>query len=80
MVAKITSSQMPLSSLSRIISANDSANNASPMLTSSHVGWRSARRPTSAMVMASTMPAGSMIVPTCEAESCSPSCIYTGSR
>ena len=61
-------------------SANDAASSASPMLTSTCVGWRSARRPTSAIVTASARPEGNNSVPTCEADNCSPSCIYTGSR
>ena len=46
------------------MSANDALSSTSPMLTSRWVGWRSVRRPTTAMVTASTSPAGSRMLPT----------------
>ena len=79
-MAKATSSHSVLLRSSSSISAKEAASSASPMLTSSQVGCRSASRPTPAMVKASTMPAGSMMVPTCEAERCRATCMYTGSR
>ena len=75
-----TSSHSAVPGRTSTMHANDTASSASPVPTSSGVGRRSARRPTSAMVTASAMPAGSMMVPTCEADSCSPSCMNTGSR
>ena len=57
------------------IKANEVASKASPVLTSSQVGCLSASLPTKAIVMASTSPAGSRMVPTCEADSLRPSCM-----
>ena len=77
-MAQLTSSAMMAPGRLRsmvTMSANEVASNARPMLTNRCVGWRSARRPTMAMVTASTRPAGSKMPPTYDADKPSPICM-----
>ena len=63
-----------------IISANDAASSSSPVATMRLTGSRSARRPASGIVSASTMPAGSSTAPACDGGRCSATCMNTGTR
>ena len=64
----------------QIISTNDSASSASPNETRRCTGTRSVNRPATAMVSASTRPAGSSTAPACDGGRPSAICMNTGTR
>ena len=62
------------------IRKNDAASRTRPALTMRLTATRSAKRPATGIVSASTRPAGSSTAPACDGGRCSASCMKTGTR